>query len=77
MRSSTVIARILVNAGASSLDEAESMVRAVFEEEFSNSSFDEWNRDVDDQEAERWITNVGRSSINISNCIRLLSREAA
>jgi len=53
------------------------MVRVVFGEEFPNCNFDEWNRDIDDQMAEGWISDVGRSTINISNCIKVLSREAA
>jgi hypothetical protein len=71
MRRSTVIAQCLVNSEMiKSLDDAERRVRLVFEDEFPNQDFDEWNRNMDDCAAADIIKAVGKASrINVKKFI--------
>jgi hypothetical protein len=71
MRKSAIIASCLVNSSMSGrLEEAESTVQQVFQEEFPRALFSEWNHDISDQVAAQIIGNVGRASrINIKKFI--------
>ena len=71
MRKSTIIASCLVNSSMiSRLEDAESTVRQVFQEEFSGSRFSEWDQEIADQVAMQIIGNVGRASqINVKRFI--------
>lgn len=71
MKKSTVIATCLVNSSMiNRLEDAENAVRQVFLDEFPESNFAQWNREIDDQVAEQIIKNVGRASqINVRKFI--------
>lgn len=71
MRRSTIIAKCLVNSNMiGRLEWAEARVRGVFEDEFPDCSFCQWNREVNDQIAARIVENVGRASmINVKRFI--------
>ena len=71
MKKSSVIANCLVNSNIiKRIEDAENAVQRVFHDEFPNSSFLEWNHEVDDKHAENIIKNVGRASrINVRKFI--------
>lgn len=79
MRKSTVIAICLVNSKMiSSLAQAESAVRKVFEDEFVVRDFSEWNVDMSDQVGQSIIQSVGRASrINVRRFIIDLESQSA
>jgi hypothetical protein len=71
MRKSTIIAKCLVNSGMfREIEDAEARVLQVFQDEFPNASFLDWNGEIDDSVARRIVTNVGRASrINVAKFI--------
>jgi hypothetical protein len=71
MRKSTVIAQCLVNSKMiASLEEAEHAVRVIFNQEFSDQDFNDWNQNMDDATAASIISTVGRASrINVKKFI--------
>ena len=71
MKKGTVIAKCLVKSNMiGRLEDPEHSVQKVFLNEFPNSSFSEWNQDIDDKTAEDIIRNVGRASrINVKKFI--------
>ena len=71
MRRSTVIANCLVNSRmVRRLDEAELSVRQVFDEEFPDKDFHQWNLHLDDATAANIIKAVGKASrINVKKFI--------
>lgn len=72
MNKSIVIAKCLVKSNmASNVRVGEAMVTNVFQSEFPNMSFSEWNSPVSDAEAEDIINRVaGRSSISVRHLIK-------
>lgn len=63
MKRGRVIATCLMNSGlSSSVEECELAVRRVFDENFSNESYAQWNIDLHDSTAENIIRAVGRAS---------------
>ena len=59
----SVIAQCLVNSDMiKSLEEAEHVVRAVFDQEFPDRDFVEWNQNIDDTASANIIKACGRAS---------------
>lgn len=76
MRNSAVIAQCLFNSGmVLSLEDGERTVRSVFEREFPEKDFREWNATLDDSSAANIINTVGRASrIQVRDFIGRLGR---
>lgn len=71
MLKSTVIAQCLVNSRMiTRMEDAEARVRGVFEDEFPEADYADWNRDINDKTAQHIIQSVGRASmINVKKFI--------
>lgn len=71
MKKSKVIATCLVNSDMfNRIDDAENRVYQVSLEEFQDISFAQWNKDLNERNAEQIIKNVGRASmINVKKLI--------
>ena len=71
MRKSTVIAQCLVKSKMIvSLEEAEHAVRVIFNQEFLDNDFNDWNKNMDDAAAANIIRSVGKASrINVKKFI--------
>jgi hypothetical protein len=75
MRKSTVIAQCLINSDMiRSLEQAELSVRRVFDDEFADRDFDQWNTNVNDDYGSQVISDVGKAmTINVKRFIEDLS----
>ena len=63
MKKVAVIAQCLINANNfSEIVEAESSIKKIFNETYTDSSFDEWNTEVSVLSANRVISLVARAS---------------
>lgn len=65
MRKSAIIATCLVNMkiGFKTIQEAEHRVQAIFQDEFPNENFNEWNSNVSESYAEHVIKTGRKASI--------------
>jgi hypothetical protein len=74
MRKSTIIAQCLVNSNMfRKIEDAEWRVQSVFEDEFPQQEFAQWNTEVNDASANQIIRNVGGASrINVKSFIEYL-----
>ena len=63
MRKSKIIAKCLRNSDmVSSIEDGESIVMQVFLDEFPRRDFDEWNTELENEDARQIIKNVGRAT---------------
>jgi hypothetical protein len=76
MNKSTIIATCLVNSSmVRTLEDGESSIRRIFQDEFPSRDFAEWDANVDDTFAQNTIKTVGRASrINVRSFIEDLSQ---
>ena len=72
MRKSTAIAQCLVNSEfVLPLERAEHAVRVIFDDEFPDKDFNEWNQNIDETTAANIIRAVGKASrINVKKFIK-------
>lgn len=72
MRKSTVIATCLVNSQMiKDIEDAETVIRKVFQDEFPKHIFQEWNSNIPDKTANNIINAVGKAShINVKEFIK-------
>ncbi len=77
MRKCAVIATCLVNSGfMKKIEDAEIAVEKIFRNEFPDSSFVDWNDEMNDRAAQSVIRSVSRaSSINVRKFIQDLDSE--
>ncbi|ANI31873.1 DNA-binding protein [Yersinia entomophaga] len=74
MKKVSIIAQCLVNAKSfSEMSEAESSIKKVFNDSYSDHSFDEWNTEVSALSAKRVISLVaGSSKVRVRGLIQEL-----
>lgn len=67
MRKSEIIATCLVNSGMiKRLEDAQFVVRRIFDDEFPGKIFTQWDTHINDDVANNIISNVGKAShINV------------
>ncbi len=71
MNKITVIATCLVNSNMiRDIEDANAAVRMIFDSEFPDADFDDWNADIPELTADNIIRDVGRASpINVAKFI--------
>ncbi|WP_166820024.1 hypothetical protein [Thalassoroseus pseudoceratinae] len=71
MKRSTIIATCLLNSSmVTRLEDGEWRVQQVFEDEFPNEDFRQWDREVSDATADQIVKTVGRAGrINVASFI--------
>lgn len=74
-RKSTVIAKCLVNSDMiASFQEADNAVQRIFDEEFPDQEFADWNTNVNEDYGAQIVNNVGRAmTIDVRRFIEGLS----